>query len=600
LESLDFLRWIGIIGLAIVLDCAGTFGQPPPIPIPDLMVPMRDGVHLATDVYLPIGKGPWPTILMRTPYGKRNSGPIDWQGYAVVIQDMRGYGDSEGERRPFETDGWGELQDGYDTVEWIADQPWSNGKVGTYGASALGIAQHLMAGSYPPHLVCQHIAMAPFDIYSQFVYRNGILMKSFVETWMKAYSSPDLLDEWISSPGYSSKWKRFNAGERVENMTFPGFHVGGWYDIFSQGTLDAFTEKQHSGGPGSKGNQRLVMGPWTHNGSSVRRQGDLIYPSNSVYDEEYHLDAKRFFDCWLRGEDDAFSQEPVVRYYVMGDVDDPEALGNEWRTSADWPVPHRNLSLYLSHDGLRTEPGKDSYESYLYDPRNPVPTLGGANIMIKAGPMDQRPVEDRGDVLVYTTEPLECPVEITGRVWVQLFASSSCPDTDFMAKLTDVYPDGRSMLVLDGAIRARYRESTRSGKLMDPGRVYEFWIDLWSTSIVFAKGHRIRLDITSSNYPRFDVNPNTGHPPAADNESKIALNTIFQGKSYPSRIILPLTGPDSDSDGLYDFIDPEPTAITSENIASTAVPLSLFCLFSLFSKTTWCSVGPRFRYVARW
>jgi len=521
------------------------------------MVPMRDGVRLATDVYLPSGQGPWPTILSRTPYGRFRIDELTGRGYAVVTQDWRGYYGSEGIKMPFESDGWGDLQDGYDTVEWIASQNWSNGKIGTWGGSALGITQNLMAGSYPPHLVCQHILAGASDLYSQMFFQGGVFLKSMVESWWAVHGTPEHLAELLAHPSYDPRWELLNSETRVSGMAYPALHVGGWYDIFLQGTINAFMERQYNGGPGSKGNQKLVIGPWWHGGFGKTTQGELTFPPNCVYTDDW-LDTFRLYDYWLKGIDNGYTAIPTVRYYVMGDVDDPSAPGNEWRSADGWPIQHTNISLYLSEVGLSFQPGPAGARSYHYDPNNPVPTVGGANLVLPSGPMDQRKVEERSDVLVFTSEPLDYPVEVTGRVFVELFASSSCPDTDFMAKLTDVYPDGRSMLVLDGAIRARHRNSMEAEDFMEPGNVYEFRIDLWSTSIVFNKGHRIRVDITSSNYPRFDPNPNTGHPFRADAETRIANNTVYYGELYPSRIVLPLAGPDTDGDGLYDIMDPFP------------------------------------------
>ncbi len=525
------------------------------------MIPMRDGTRLATDVYLPEGEGPWPTILIRTPYGRGNLPEFVSWGYAVVSQDWRGFGGSGGEKKLFEPDGWGELQDGYDTVEWITEQDWSDRKVGTWGYSYPGAVENLMAGSYPPNLICQNIRNAASDLYSQGFYPGGVFEK-WNEHWHNQ-NAPEDIGRALSHPNYDSYWDLMNSETRSSGMTYPGFHIGGWYDMFSQGTINAFTERQHNGGPGSAGNQKLVMGPWTHKGCGQlggfvsTTQGELTYPANSQYTDDLS-DTKMFFDYWLKGIDNGYTEIPTVRYYVMGDVDDPDAPGNEWKSADDWPVPYTNFSLYLSQNKLVEQPRPESSCTYSYDPGNPAPTLGGRvypAYIQTAGPRDQRSVEQREDVLAYTTDPLPVPVEVTGRIYVQLFASSSCPDTDFMAKLTDVYPDGRSMLVADAAIRARHRNSMETEEFMEPGEVYEFWIDLWSTSIVFNKGHRIRVDITSSNYPRLDPNPNTGHP---DGETNVAENTIHTGTTYPTRIILPLAGPDSDGDGVYDIQDPLP------------------------------------------
>ncbi len=508
------------------------------------MVPMRDGVKLATDVWLPEGDGPWPVVLIRTPYDRdlwRMGDPdiiprFVSGGYVLVSQDIRGTGDSEGLYDPskMNTCGWGELQDGYDTLMWVAEHEWCNGKIGTFGH-----AQHLMAGSHPPHLVCQHITNDLSDSTNGFS-RGGIpLMRTKMMDW---------------EPNITEDRERGDANARVANMSYAGFHVGGWYDPYSQGTIDGFVARQYHGGPGSAGNQKLVMGPWGHADSfNIREQGDLTYPENSLY-ASFWADCMAFFDYWLKCIDNGFTELPTVRYYVMGDVFDPSAPGNEWREADDWPVPYTNLSYYLSEDGLVQQSGSDSAYTYSYDPTDPVPSEY-ANIVPLA--LEQSLIEDREDVLVYSTQPLPVPVEITGRIYLQLYASSSCPDTDFIAKVTDVYPDGRSMIVAEGGIRARKR-SMGEEELLEPGKIYELWIDLWSTSIVFNKGHRIRVMVTSSNYPRFGINPNTGRPLGTDTETRIADNTIHMGTTYPSRILLPLTGPDSDGDSTPDILDPAP------------------------------------------
>jgi predicted acyl esterase len=469
---------------------------------------------------------------------------------------MRGFHGSEGFKMPFETDGWGELQDGYDTVEWIVKQNWSDGKVGTWGGSALGITQNMLAGSHPPSLLAQHIIAGASDMYSQMFFQGGVLRKAMVETWYGAQGALDRLADLLSHSAYDERWDLMNSERRVAGMEYPALHLGGWYDIFSQGTINAFAERQYNGGAGSLGNQKMVMGPWWHGGFGTTAQGDLVYPKNSAYG--LWPDTIKLYDYWIKGIDNGFTEIPAVRYYVMGDVDDPGAPGNEWRSSDRWPVPSSNLSLYLSGDRLAPTVGQDLTRSYSYDPSDPVPTIGGSNLVLAAGPMDQRPIEGRGDVLVFSTEPLEVPVEVTGRIFLQLYASSSCPDTDFMVRLTDVYPDGRSILVQDGAIRARHRNSLQAEEFMDPGEVYEFWVDLWSTSIVFNRGHRIRLSVTSSNFPRFDANPNTGLPFRSSDETRVADNTVHMGSAYPSRLILPVAGPDADQDGVYDIFDPFP------------------------------------------
>lgn len=514
-------------------------------PLQTHMVPMRDGVKLATDVALPPGDGPWPALLARTPYDKQGV-PVQliaMQGYAAVSQDVRGRFGSEGKALAFLDDGWGERQDGYDAVEWVAAQTWCNGIVGTFGPSALGITQNMMAGAAPPHLVCQHVAVACSDMYRQAVYQGGGFRKALVEGWLGGNKWPaENLELMTAHPHYDAFWEMLSPESRHSHVTVPTYQLGGWYDIFSQGNIDSFAGLQTRGGEGARGRQKLVMGPWTHGGMTKRQQGELTYPANSLTRGGL-VGMKRWVDYWLKGVATGIADEPPVAYYVMGDVDDPNAPGNEWRTAPAWPVPARETAYHLRSDGRLTtdRPSQDEApQSYTYDPSDPVPTIGGANLLLPAGPRDQRPTEARDDVLCFSTAPLRRPVEATGRIRVRLYAASSARDTDFTAKLTDVYPDGRSMLVLDGIIRARHRGSMRSEELLEPGKVYDLRIDLWSTSIVFNAGHRIRVDISSSNAPRFDPNPNTGEPFRASERTAIAENTIYHDAAHPSALLLPV------------------------------------------------------------
>lgn len=508
-----------------------------------LMLPMRDGTKLATDIYLPEGQGPWPVVLSRTPYNKNTAKPARFlrEGYAMVFQDFRGRFASEGKDMPFLPDGWGEHQDGYDTIEWIAKQPWSNGKVGTLGGSALGITQVMTAGARPPHLVCQTITVACGSLYHHAAYIGGAFGKSLLEGWLQGNKfSPDCLKTMVENPDYNDLWRHMDASTRSAEIHVPGLFSGGWFDVFNQGTIDAFLWRQNNGGEGAKGRQKIVMGPWPHG----RKQtvGELTFPPNSMQPPD-GSDPMLWLAYWLKGEQNGIMDKPAVMYYTMGDVDDKTAPGNAWRTSDVWPVPCRETPYYLCADGrLSTEkpPADAKPRSYKYDPKNPVPTKGGCNLNIPAGPFGQREIEKRPDVLVYTTEALDRPVEVTGRVKAVLWASSSCKDTDFTAKLTDVYPDGRSMLVLDGILRARHRNSMEKEEMMTPGEVYRLEIDLWSTSLIFNRGHKIRLAVSSSNFPRFDANPNTGDPFRANSNTVVAENTIRQDAEHPSHVLLPI------------------------------------------------------------
>ncbi|MFP5262197.1 MAG: CocE/NonD family hydrolase [Blastocatellia bacterium] len=499
-------------------------------------VSMRDGVKLSTSVYLPAGGGTFPAVLIRTPYGKAtqalNNATWTGRGFALVVQDCRGKGKSEGEYRPFMDD----LTDGYDTVEWVAKQPWSNGKVGMYGVSAMGITANLAAMMNPPHLAALFVMLARSSIYTQSAFMGGVFRKELNEIWLKRQNATDTLNETFKHNVYDHFYDIAEMPLHWQKIHVPVYNWGGWYDIFAQGNIDNFVGLQATGAALAAGNQKLIMGPWGHG-----QIEEVKYPPNSVVNNTE--EAMRWFDYWLKGKDNAIMEEPPIRYYVMGDVVDSKAPGNEWRTATSWPVPAKTTSYFLSAGGGLTEkipPEQESADAYKYDPKNPVPTVGGANLNIKKGPMDQRAVGDRKDLLKYATSALAAPVEVTGRVAVELWAESDAPDTDFMAKLIDVYPDGTERLVLDSAVRARFREGFDREVFMKRGEVYRFTIDLWSTSIIFNKGHRIAIHVTSSNDPRFDPNPNTGKPLRADGDTRIATNAIHHDRAHPSRVLLPV------------------------------------------------------------
>ncbi len=503
------------------------------------MVAMRDGVKLATDIYLPETKGTYPVILTRTPYNKATSlgagRPSYWtsKGYIVVVQDCRGRFKSEGDYHPFMDDHF----DGYDTVEWIAKQSWSNGKIGMTGASAMGITANQAAIMAPPHLTAIYTIVAPASAYQHAIYTGGIFRKEMNEGWLKAQKADDILKltfEHYIDDGYLDIREGKLHWSKVQ---VPAYNQGGWYDIFVQGNIDNFVGLQKQGGVKAAGNQKLMMGPWGHGNLE-----EVKYPANanSMLDL---TEQQKWFDYWLKGIDNGIMKEPAVKYYVMGDTTDPNAPGNEWRTTTAWPLTNKSTSYYLQQDGTLTTSApkqNQAFKTYQFDPKNPVPTYGGANLLTKKGPMDQRPIGQRSDVLKFMTPVLDNPTEVTGALSVELWASSDCPDTDFMAKLVDVYPDGTERIVQDNGIRARFRESFKREVFLKKGQPYKFTIDLWSTSLVFNKGHRIAVHISSSNDPRFDPNPNTGKPLRADNETRIANNTIYLDKSHPSRILLPV------------------------------------------------------------
>jgi predicted acyl esterase len=515
-----------------------------------IMMPMRDGVHLRTDVYLPgqAGQdtGPWPIILIRSPYNPGDE--IPWQlqplfehGYGIAIQSIRGRFGSEGSSPVFQADAWGEHQDGYDCVEWIARQPWCNGKVGTWGLSGPGITQYMMAGSGPPHLTCQHVGLAACDLYGQAMFQGGEFRKSLVENWL-TQNGFDLLmhrDLMINERNYGPFWEKLNLLTVPERVNAPILHWGGWFDCFGQGNIDAFVAVQEHGGPNARGKQRIIIGPWPH--GIARVFGEVELPQDVLLPP--HIDPIEWFDYWMKGvQNDAATADPVY-YYTIGDLFDPTAPGSRWRSAKAWPVPAQETEFHFQPDGglSREVPPADAEPlSFDYDPAAPVRTVGGANLFLDKGPMDQREVEQRADVVTFTSEPLTEPMEVTGRMRVKLWASSSATDTDFTAKLCDVYPDGRSMLLNDGIIRARYRKSLSEPALLTPGEVAEFDIDLWSVSIIFNKGHRLRVSISSSNYPRFEVNPNNGDLFPHQHPFVVAHQKIYCDREHPSYIVLPV------------------------------------------------------------
>jgi predicted acyl esterase len=511
------------------------------------MVPMHDGTKLATDVYLPPGKGPFPALLSRTPYGKSGEAAFAAaacaRGYAVVAQDLRGRGKSEGsDAIIFRNDGWGKVHDGQDTIAWAAAQPWCNGRVGSFGGSALGITQNMTAPGAPEALQAQLVLVAFSDMYSQAAYEGGAWRKALVEDWLRATNMSDVnLKTFVAHPRYDAFWDDLNPEAQAARVNAPGVFVGGWYDIFLQGTIDSFVAIQEHGGPRARGRCRLVIAPIAHGPFN-----ELKYPAN-VAKLPRSADALSWFDHALCGKDNAVAREKPVQYYVMGDPTDAAAPGNYWRAADSWPPPAAVTPFYLHPDGKLVRgapPAGDGSRSYPYDPEKPVPTVGGQELFLDRGPKDQRKVESRPDVLVFTTDVLDKPVEVTGRISAKLFISSDCSDTDFTVKLTDVYPDGRSMLVTDGIRRARYRRSFEREDFLKPGEVYELAVDLWSTSLVFNKGHRIRVDVSSSNAPRFEPNPNTGHAFRADKETRVATNTVCFSHDRPSHVLLPVVTAD--------------------------------------------------------
>lgn len=514
-----------------------------------VQIPMRDKTELPTDIYLPdLMAENLPCILIRTPAGRDHYKeafiPLAKAGYVVAIQDTRSHLDPDGKTFPYVSDGWGNLQDGYDTVAWLSKSQLTNGQVGTLGFSAMGITQLLMAPTKPPGLKCQYIGMAAGSLYHHAIYVGGQLLKNQVEGWLGLHArDPSVLSHVVNSPYYNDFWQGLDSQPLASQVEVPAFFYGGWFDTFLQGTLDAFVARQEQGGDGARGRQKLVMGPWTHYWPQSFKMGDFEVPDIAKM-PPLDVSPLRWFNHYLKGIDNEVDKIPNVTYFVMGPFDGSSSKGNVWKTADRWPVPSSSTPLYLDSTGklqYSVPNKKESTLTYTYDPANPVSTIGGHNLFLDSGPKDQRPIESREDVLVFTTEPLKEDLEVTGRLKAKLYIVTNRKDTDIVMRLSDVYPDGRSILISDGICRLCMHKNSVS---QPNGKPREIEVDLWSTSMVFAKGHQIRVSITSSNHPRFEKNLNVPVGEKVGDVPLSARNTLYFGKNYPSQIILPIVSSD--------------------------------------------------------
>ncbi len=530
------------------------------------MIPMRDKIRLATDVYLPLYiNESKPVIFARTPYNKNALSSLAYYaetGIIVVLQDFRGFYASEGELSlPFIS----EQTDGHDTLNWITDQPWCNGKIGTWGLSALGIAQYLMAPNAPESLVCQFPIVAAPNVYST-AFTGGQLRNELIIPWTEANGFPETTFDLLqTNEKYGGIWKEGNIENNYSDINAASIHMGGWYDIFSQNTIDAFTGYQTEGGTGAAGNAKLIMGPWVHAGMFGVRTGDIFFPHQ---DPGIVIKATNaVFEKWLLDNSSIWDMLPPVMFYLMSSLEyNPGHLANNWYQASSWPIwsipfdlyMYSNLSLipppYIPAASLPTssESTTDSLW-YLYDPNDPVQTIGGGNLATPAGIYDQQPLDARDDILRFTTSTITQPEAVVGQIEVTLYVSSNCTDTDFTVKLIDVYPDNRSMIISDTIIRSRNRNSLSDWDFLTPGSIYEINLKLDSTAYLFNEGHKLRIDISSSNYPRFESNPNTGDPLWANSTTYVANNTIY---TNGSKITLPMTNYNSLVPFSFDFASP--------------------------------------------
>jgi uncharacterized protein len=562
-------------------------------------VPMRDGAMLATDLWRPHGPGPWPVLLARTPYGRRSTAHLGNpklpdvrslvdSGYAVVVQDVRGTGDSPGLFEPHRFD----QSDTVDTLAWIAEQTWCDGAVGLWGASYMGFGQWQAATRTPTALRAIAPTMTSGDIYRAWYSAQGAVSQSTLFNWAARMALANLsrpesdgpsdpedaakiragldrvdalyslpigrhdtlfrglpwLGEILAHPDFDEYWEPFAALERSSKITVPALNVTGWYDVFAREVVRSYTTMRRGGGSvTAREGQRLVIGPWGHGdgadlGVFPDRSFGLAGSIKAAALTDAHL---RFFDRWVRGRADV-DQGARVRIFVMG--------LDRWRDEDDWPLPDTRYQDYFLHsdgrantadgDGrLLTDPASaDAADEFSYDPLDPVPTVGGATLGVdgRAGPADQSEVERRDDVLCYTGDPLHAPLEVTGHVALTVHMSSSAADTDITGKLVDVFPDGRAIILCEGLCRMRYRESVARPRPQAPGEIVEATIDMGVTSNVFLPGHRVRLEVSSSDFPRYDRNTNDGGVIASAADVQVAVNRIFHGPARPSRLTLPV------------------------------------------------------------
>jgi hypothetical protein len=550
----------------------------------DQAVPMRDGVRLSADVYLPDeGDGPWPVLLSRTPYDNNNIWDVGcfWaqNGYVFVAQDVRGRYDSGGDFVPWET----ETSDGYDTLEWIGEQEWCDGNVGMTGGSYVGQVQWQTAFTQHPLLKAICPRVMGNNLWDSPHWQGGAFGLGVNAVWgwrtmartmqkIDKFDWPAILrtlplramdritgkkhpafGTWLDHPDYDDYWHATAVDEHFERYTIPVLQICGWFDLYAGGMMENFVGlRQHAGSQLAREHQQIIMGPWTHQQAGMHfppgttNAGDRDFGLVSLLDTvEIEL---AWFDHWLKGIDNGVEDRAPVKIFVMG--------ADTWRDEQEWPLARTEWTPFYLHssgsantlhgDGsLSTEASADEpADKYNYDPESPTPTNGGCNCcnpeIIPWGVFDQRSVEMRPDVLVYTTPPLEQDLEVTGPVMMHLYASTDGPDTDFTAKLVDVFPDGKAWNLCDGITRGRYRNGRGPAELLTPGEVYKFEIDLWVTSIVFKAGHRIRVEISSSNFPRFDRNLNTGGPIGDDDQPRIARNRVYHDADHPSYILLPV------------------------------------------------------------
>ena len=548
----------------------------------DVMVRMRDGVNLSADIYLPPGDGPFPALVCRTIYGKQ-SGEIctdlaylqEWvprflsAGYAAIMQDCRGRYDSGGDFVPYVHEAF----DGADTIAWVADQPWCDGNIGMFGQSYVAFTQLQAALSGHPSLKGLLPVGNQQDNFGYFLMDGGVLQLQNIIWGINGgrrtmnCTSFEFLDvealyrhmplketvagtfrppywTFLDHPTFDESWQTYGLADKYGRIKTPAHFVTGWYDNLSREVFKTYAGLKQSGGStAARDLTRLIVGPWAHDLDRADRNGDIDLGPGVNFDlPGLHID---WYDRRLKGIDNGMDGEPPVKLYVMGKA--------EWRSENEWPLArtrYQRLYLHSKGDARSAEgngalsfqaPTEEPVDHFVYDPDDPVPTLGGCDVILdNAGPRDRSLLQQRRDILVYTSEPLQQDLEVTGPVTMTLYASSTAPDTDFTATLCDLYPDGRSIIVCEGIRRARYRDSVTDPTLMTPETPYRFTIDMWQTSQLFKAGHRLRVEVSSSNFPRFDRNPNMGGELWNETSMQAAHQSVYHDRDRPSHVLLPV------------------------------------------------------------
>ena len=514
------------------------------------MIPMRDGRRLSAYLYYPQGSGTWPAVFeqryasLRGRTTRLGAAGLARHGYVVALVNYRGTHLSEGKWVGYRALQWGELSDGYDTCEWLAKQKWCTGKIGTFGSSQGGYAQNYLAVTQPPHLKCQYMVDTGLSLFHEGYRIGGTTRPERFQGMEKICRNPqdnrDLLAEWFSHPTYDDYWRDEDCTLHFDRMNVPCFTIGSWYDFMNQGSIASFAGRQHHGGKQSRGQQKLLIGPWLHGRTNKgNRVGDLTYPQNAGWPVHAHM--IKWFDHYLKGSSGDAFEEPAVRYYVMGAVGEDGAPGNVWRQADDFPPDSQATDLFFHQaGGLSETPPREPHSSTSYesDPRNPM-SIPGRSF---PGARDSRAFEQQSQVRTFTTSPLARPVEWTGRVKVHLKVSSTAPDTDFLVRISDVYPDGRSILIVDYPLRARYRTGFEKEVFMQQGEVYSLQWDVGWLSQIFNTGHRIRVTVASTGAPLYEPNPQTGQPLTIEfpENARTAVNTIYHSSRHASRIIAPI------------------------------------------------------------